>query len=437
MSAESSATAIESLLTSRIGLDPVSVGPQLIARAARQRMRELGLVDLGAYERWVRDSEPELQALIEEVVVSESWFFRDERPFQWFRDYVRARWMADVGRAQLRVLSVPCAGGEEPYSIAMALKDLGLPTRRFQIDAVDISAQRLAMAHRGVYSANAFRGSDLNFRARYFRDHPQGYELDSSVRSTVRFFQASVLDPQLLAGFAPYDVIFCRNLLIYLGAAARRCVLAAIDRLLAADGRLLIGHADRLDITGVTPRFNAVGDPACFVYRRRAEGDGPLPRHGPEPLPPASLPADMTATFPPLIVSPPAADLVITTMPLGPMTTATPPSSVAIERPLLEQAAELANLGHFDDAIAACDHHLRRKGVSAPAYYLMGMIHQAAGNRQRAEECFHKTVYLDPVHDEALLALALLAERRGDHDAALAFRRRGERSATLARKRVT
>ena len=228
-------SGIERLLASRIGLDPVSVGSPLILRAARQRMKELGLDDMGAYERWVRQSESELQALIEEVVVSESWFFRDERPFQWFREYVRERWLDDLLRPPLRVLSLPCAGGEEPYSIAMTLRDLGLPARRFHIDAVDISARRLAIARRGVYSSNAFRGSDLSFRARYFREHPQGYELDSSIRSTVRFLQASVLDPRLLEGSPPYDVVFCRNLLIYLEVSARACVSGG-DRT-AAGGR--------------------------------------------------------------------------------------------------------------------------------------------------------------------------------------------------------
>ena len=114
-----------------------------------------------------------------------------------------------------------------------------------------------------------------------------------------------------------------------------------------------------------------------------------------------------------------------------------PNSSTQGDEPsLLAQAAELANQGRFDDAITMCEHHLRVKAYSPPAYYLMGMICQAAGNRRRAEECFHKTVYLDPMHDEALLALALLAERRGDLNAALAFHRRAERSVSMSRKRV-
>ena len=188
-------------------------------------MKELGLEEMDAYERWVRQSDSELQSLIEEIVVSESWFFRDLRPYQCFREYVQARWVGDLQRPPLRVLSLACASGEEPYSIAMTLRDLGLPARRFQIDAVDISARQLAIARRGVYSSNAFRGSDLSYRARYFCEHPQGYELDSSIRSTVRFLQASVLDPALFEGSASYDVVFCRNLFIYLEALSTRTIV--------------------------------------------------------------------------------------------------------------------------------------------------------------------------------------------------------------------
>jgi chemotaxis protein methyltransferase WspC len=104
------------------------------------------------------------------------------------------------------------------------------------------------------------------------------------------------------------------------------------------------------------------------------------------------------------------------------------PASPQPSSSLLEQAAELANRDRYDEAIAACERHLRLKGPGAAAYYLMGMIRQAAGDRRRAEECFHKTIYLDPRHDEALLALALLADRRGDLAAAAGFRRRAHRA---------
>ena len=231
MAAERS--GLEELLLGRAGLDPLSIGSPLILRAARHRMKQLGLDDMSADERRARQSDSELQSLIEEVVVSESWFFRDAQPYQWLRNYVDGCWVADLTCPPFRLLSLACASGEEPYSIAMMLRDLGLPNYRFQIDAVDISTRQIAIARRGVYSSNAFRSSDLSFRARYFREHPEGYELDSSIRSAVRFLQASVVDPCLLDGSAKYDVVFCRNLLIYLEASARARLFQTIERLLS------------------------------------------------------------------------------------------------------------------------------------------------------------------------------------------------------------
>jgi chemotaxis protein methyltransferase WspC len=425
---------IESLLMSRLGLDPVSVGPKQITRAVQQRIEELGLADLGTYERLVRESESELQALIEEVVVSESWFFRDEQPFEYFREYVRKRWLDDPLHPLLRVLSLACAGGEEPYSIAMALRELGLRASRFHIDAVDISARRLAIARRGVYSANAFRGSDLSYRVRYFREHPQGYELDSSIRAAVTFHQASVLDHRLLEESSPYDVVFCRNLLIYLQASARLRVMILFERLMAADGLLFIGHADRLDLFGEEPKFIAITEAGRFAYCRTARGTPCMTYFSIEPHSPAELvtAGRTSAAAKPLL--PPAIDSSAA-RPIQP-DAAVIPSPVINEPSLLDQAAELANLGRFGEAVAACEQYLQSEGLSSSAYYLMGMICQAAGDRRRAEDCFHKTVYLDPSHDEALLALALLAERRGDDVAAAGFRRRAERLVTSSGKRV-
>src|SRR5262249_14516472 len=134
---------IEELLARRIGLDPVSTGPHVILVAARRRMAEMGVSDLSDYAARVAASEAEQQALIEEVVIPESWFFRDERPFRRLADHARERWVAAPWRPPLRALSVPCAGGQEPYSIAITLLDAGLSARRFHIDAVDVSARLL------------------------------------------------------------------------------------------------------------------------------------------------------------------------------------------------------------------------------------------------------------------------------------------------------
>ena len=204
-----------------------------------------------------------------------------------------------------------------------------------------------------------------------------------------------------------------------------------------ADGLLFIGHADRLNISGVEPRFITADEPGSFVYRRRNQSDSAVssPLHQLDPPRPLSALGAPAITSSGTLGVPPLAATVNTTGPDQPAQTMIASSSPT-QRSLLDQAAELANQGRFNEAITACEHHLRLKGFSPAAYYLMGMILQAVGNRARAEECFHKTVYLDPLHDEALLALALLAERRGDHDVAGSFRRRAERSVAKSLKRV-
>jgi chemotaxis protein methyltransferase WspC len=264
--------AIEELLRNEIGLDPSSVGPEFILRAARLRMRNLKLSNLTAYEHHVRQSAAELNELIEEVIVAESWFFRDERPFEWLRNHVRAKWICAPERPPLRILSLPCAAGEEPYSIAIVLREAGLPAGRYHIDGVDISARRLADARRGVYSKNAFRGPDAPYQTPYFRQHPEGYEIVPALKTTVQFIHGSILDSRLLEGFPPYNVVFCRNLLIYLTPSGRAALLERINELLAPDGVLLIGHADRLDSTGAGRGFVQTGDRDCFAYRRNHHG---------------------------------------------------------------------------------------------------------------------------------------------------------------------
>jgi chemotaxis protein methyltransferase WspC len=427
---------IEGSLISRLGLNMDSVGSQLVVRAVKHRMAELGLRSLDRYECTLRESESELQALIDEVVVPESWFFRDDAPFEFIREYVRANWLAQTSRGPLRVLSLGCAGGEEPYSVSMTFCDLGLARSRFQIDAVDVSARRLALARQGIYSANAFRGSARGYQARYFRGQARGYEIDPSVRATVRFLQANVLEPRLLEDVVPYDILFCRNVLIYLEPTARASLTATLNRLLRDDGVLVIGHADRVEWVGEPPRFTAIGPPGCFAYGKSA-GVGPIGDRlqSESPLVAVACPgtdavaSQFASTVPELGV----ADVLASrsTRSVGPSPARDNTTG------LLEQAGYLANEGRHPEALATCERLLKSKGPNAAVYHLMGMIHQATGAYARAEECFHRAVYLDPRHDEALLALALLAERAGDRRLAEGLRRRAQRIFATASKKAT
>ncbi len=392
--------AIEALLADRIGLDPAALPRGMLGRAAKKRMEEIGTDDLASYALKLAASEPELLALTEEVVVPETWFFRDEKPFAWLRDQIATRWLREPALPRLRVLSLPCSSGEEPFSIAIALSKAGLPKNRFTIDAVDVSARRLESARAGVYSANAFRGPAATATEGFFRPHAEGFEIDPAIRALVRFHRASALDPNLFKSAQLYHIIFCRNLLIYLCSTARERVESTLDRLLESDGWLVLGHADRLGGDGRAARFQAVGDPACFTYRKLAASS---------PSPSAIRHKPIHKTSP---IIPPASR---------------PSVQLEIAEDLLAEAETLANQKRHALAVAACERAIQRYGPSAQAYHLLGTIHHAQGDRDRAEDCFRKTVYLDPRHELALLSLALLAEQKGDHTAAAGFRRRAKR----------
>ena len=149
---------IENLLRRTMGLDAASIGSSLISQTVRLRMQNHGLTKLQDYNKFLQETPAELSALVEAVVVKETWFFRDKEPFTALVQLVLNEWLPGHPVGLLRLLSVPCSTGEEPYSMAMALLDAGLPAERFQIEAVDISSHALESARRAVYRKNSFRG---------------------------------------------------------------------------------------------------------------------------------------------------------------------------------------------------------------------------------------------------------------------------------------
>src|SRR5262245_4715380 len=144
---------IERALRERVGLDPASIGSSVIQRSVRLRMKSRSIKKIEDYSRLLLSSSTEWNALTESVVVAETWFFRDVEPFN---ALVRLalEWLPSHPGRRVRLLSLPCSSGEEPYSLAMALLDAGVSPERLEIDAVDISARALSRARSGIYGKN-------------------------------------------------------------------------------------------------------------------------------------------------------------------------------------------------------------------------------------------------------------------------------------------
>ena len=259
---------VERMLAERIGLDPSSVGEALIARGVHTRMAALGLRSKAEYDRALVERVDEVQALVEEVVVPESWFFRDDRPFEVLTGFARDAWLVDPTRQPLTALSLPCAGGEEPYSIAITLLEAGLSVGRFRVDGVDVSTRSLARAIAGVYGPNAFRGTGSPARSGYFREQNGAFTVDPMVRSCVRFHLGNLLDPDLFADHPPFDVVFCRNLLIYFDGEAKD---AGVHGLETPRSSTTACCSSAMPTGSTLPEgspFEPTGDRGAFAFRK-------------------------------------------------------------------------------------------------------------------------------------------------------------------------
>ena len=257
---------IESLIQERMGVAASILGSKEMARNIEKRRLACKLPDLQTYLQKLQTSPQELDELIELVIVPETWFFRDTKPFVFLENHIKSEWTLNKSNSSLRLLSIPCSTGEEPYSIAMTLLNVGLSPSQFVIDAVDISKKSLTKAQQGLYTRNSFRGEDLAFRSHYFTEVGDKFQLCDRVKNTVNFIHGNLVASDCLSDKSPYDLIFCRNVLIYFEQKERQRSMVNLERLLANQGLIFVGHAE----TGqVSPSiFEPMRHSLAFAYRK-------------------------------------------------------------------------------------------------------------------------------------------------------------------------
>ncbi|UST59930.1 chemotaxis protein CheR [Pseudomonas moraviensis] len=407
-------------LKERIGLDVASVGAAIIERAVRQRTTLSQAAHADEYWQLLQGSRDEQQALIEAVIVPETWFFRYPESFATLGKLARARLKELNNMRALRILSLPCSTGEEPYSIAMALLDAGLQPHQFKVDGMDISPLSVEKARRALYGKNSFRGQDLEYRERHFFAEQDGHRVNEYVREQVRWQVGNVLDPTLLANEPAFDFVFCRNLLIYFDQPTQKQVFEVLKRLTHVDGVLFIGPAEGSLLGRLGMR--SIGIAQSFAFSRHSEPH-PEPLPTPKPLAvPVSQPLRSTAPAP--VRSRPFA--AVTALPVT-KKTADPDAAT-----LLAQIAALANEGKSAEARVACEQYLRSHEPVAQVFYWLGLLSDVAGLSLEAQGYYRKALYLEPQHPEALMHLAALLQAQGDSVGARRLQERAARSGRTA-----
>jgi chemotaxis protein methyltransferase WspC len=450
----------ETWLSQETGIDASSLGINALERAVQERVRltqstapATGIAEgaVEGYWQLLSDSPEERLALVEALVVPETWFFRDREAFVALARLVNEKLARDPARV-VRVLSVPCSSGEEPYSAAMALFDAGIGAERFTVDAFDISARAIALAQKAVYGRNSFRGGEFEFRDRHFSPVDGGWVLNERIRQAVRFTQANLFDPSHNTG-TRYDFIFCRNVLIYFHRDAQDRTIHLLDARLADGGTIFVGPAE----TGLMMRhaLSSARMPLAFAFQRTPAEEPRAPAFTlsgkaaatPQPAPwafaaTAAAPA-FTARPQPATPAPrPSTPAHASTQPHAHATRHAHghvqgrahaiPGASAVADGSLAEAGRLADAGEFDRAEHVAQAFVNMHGTDAEAFYLLGLIADARGRSADASDYYRKTLYLEPAHYEALTHLAALLDMTGDSAGAKQLMRRAQRAASKA-----
>ncbi|HKW84536.1 MAG TPA: protein-glutamate O-methyltransferase CheR [Burkholderiaceae bacterium] len=444
------------VIAGRIGLQFEDAKRGWLAEVLRRRSKAHGessetyITRLGGAEAHI-----ELGALAQELTVGETYFLRNIDQFRALRQQVwPERLRARAMRRRIQVLSAGCASGEEAYSIAMSLHDL-LPDAGWQLSirAVDLNPAALDKARRARYSAWSLRETPPLQQQRWFRAERGDYVLDDAIRDAVQFEQRNLGedDPDLWAPDS-YDIVFCRNVLMYFAANRAQDAVARITRSLVPGGYLFLGHAETL--RGLSHDYHLRHTQEAFYYQRKDAIDEARPLEAVPALPVSTAGPALTAAVE-------SADSWVEAIEqaterirvLGAradearkptqrvegwqvalgralellraehfaealnLVQALPRSSARDPEVLLLHAVLLVHGGRLEEAEGLCHRLLAIDELNAGAHYVLALCREGISDARGAAECDRLAIHLDPAFAMPRLHLGLLARRAGDRDA--------------------
>lgn len=244
----------------------------LLERRIENRLKELGLEKFEDYYyllKYSPDGEEEFRALLDEITINETSFYRNAPQMEVFQKYLLPEVLKAKKVKQLKLWSAGCSTGEEPYTLAiLILEVLGAGISGWSVDilGVDISQSALEKARKGEYGRYTLRNMPLRLVQKYFVKDGPIYKVREEVKKLVRFEAINLLDRSQTNKIRGMDFVFCRNVLIYFDAEARRRVVASFYESLNPGGYLFIGHSESLH--GISRSFDLVHFPKVIVYKK-------------------------------------------------------------------------------------------------------------------------------------------------------------------------
>jgi chemotaxis protein methyltransferase WspC len=393
---------VMALLESRVGLCPEVLGRGTVERALRRLAGENGSSISAVSAQLLSGDAEGWNRLVEYVVVPETWFLRHPQAFTCLADHVRANYLAT--QRAITILSCPCATGEEAYSIAITLRELGMSGEKVRIDAMDISEFAIAAAKTAIFTPRSLREQGSEVILRYSDRRTGAFQIKADIRALVHFRQHNLMEGPTNDMAARYDVIFCRNLLIYLNERARQQLVETLRLSLIDKGIVFVGSAENDLIS--SPYFTKVPHAQAFAYLKHAKSTTlPVRKSHPKRRQPSKRP----------VAQQPHRN--------------TPEVDAPAGLPSLQLVRQYADEGLLEESSRMCRVLLEQNPLDPAIHFLLGEIDEAAGNSQESEKHFERAIYFDPEHYQALIHLSLSRARQGDLAGSQRYRDRARRVA--------
>jgi len=242
-----------------------------IDRRLHERIAATGAQSFQAYFALLRSGlDSEVEHLVNAFTINETYFFREDHQLRCMTsDLLDAVIRTKRPGDPIRIWSVPCSTGEEPYSIAIWLMENFPDVDNYQIEIVgsDIDTRALAAAADGVYGARALMKLSPALIARYFESaSADGHRIDAGLRDSIQFTEVNLIDARAMAQHGRFDIIFCRNVLIYFDDASRRAAAENLFDCLHPGGFICLGHSETM--SRISSLFRVCRYPDAIVYQR-------------------------------------------------------------------------------------------------------------------------------------------------------------------------
>lgn len=434
----------------RFGLEFEDRKRDVLRGTLEERLEATRAVSVDAYLLRLLDPHDDLEVrdLAPALVVGETYFFRNQPQLDVFADEALPKALDRAANRPVRVLSAGCSSGEEAYSLAMMVHERHPEaSERVQILGIDVSPPMIERARAASYGDWSLRGTPAEWRTRFFLRQGALYRVLPEISRMVTFRVRNLIDEDELF-WAPgaFDVVFCRNVLIYLSQEARVALVDRFARVLSPGGHLFLGHAETL--RGISDDFEVHHSQNTFFYVRG--GGAGRPAASRRSAPAMVLPPSLRGTPPPPQMpspspeAPPARAPAVAPPPEAPelprratmaevlalvkeeqfeealgTTERLDPAREGAERVLLARGAVLAIRGEVSQAEAVCRRVIGLDPGSADGQYLFAFCRAQSGDLPAARQAYERAVTLDPFFSLPHLQLGLMARRSGDADRAM------------------